>query len=921
MDRNRRTRSTPPRLAGLLLWALLPSDAFEVIAGDLAEEYPEGVLRNGGRAARRWFWNQTLESLLSRWTPGHAVLHHPARFRNQVNRNYSTHRGGTIVTTLVSDLRFAVRSLRKRPALAVISVTAFALGIGLTATAFSIIYGTVIGGLPFERADELIHFERQNLPEGLASLAVTPHDYRDWRDQQRSFVDLAAFVESLAILTGDGQDPERLWGVAIDPIAFDLLRVRPAIGRLFTAEENRPGTDDVVLLSHALWSRRFGADPDIVGRDIRVNDRPVSVVGVMPERFGFPIAEQFWVPLRLDFTSIQRGSGRLDVFGRLRPGVTVDAAKTEFEAIARRLEGAYPETNTGVTASLKTFEEEYVGEQFAGTLYLMLIAAVLVLIVSCANVTNLLLAQSSGRAHEMAVRTAIGAGRWRLMSLVLAEASILAVSGGAIGILIARQGASWFRAAAGAGMLQLPHGPDALFWWDIEVGIVPLLFVGGVTFATALVAGAFPALRASRADVNELLKDESRGASSFRLTRLNRSLVIAEVALATGLLVVSGLMVKSVLNLGELGTDFETDNIMTVRVDPAGDRYADDRARLMLFGELQRAIEALPGVQDVALMSSLPLTPASRANFELAGEVPRSGDDYPRVRSAAVTPEFFDTFGVEMVRGRGFTDQDRAGSQSVAIVNESFAARYFHEEDPLFRQLRLGGRGSVEGWTTIVGVAPDLWMDGYRNQEPVGLYFPLDQSASPDPRLRLGRFGISGVNIAIRAGGSDVWVVRRIAEAIHRVAPDLPVTDMRQMDAVISQSVGRFRVYGRFFIVFGSVALFLASIGLYGVMAFAVSSRTSELGLRMALGATRAEVLGSTLGQGARQLASGVAIGSVIGLWLSRGLARQLYGVEPWDPAVFLTVVAVLVGTGLAACFIPAHRATRIDPVIALRHE
>ncbi len=823
------------------------------------------------------------------------------------------------MTTFGRDLRFAIRTLFKKPGLTAISVIAFALGIGLTATAFSIIHGTLIRGLPFDQADGLVHFERQNLSEGQQSLAVTPHDYVAWREQQESFVGLAAFVEALIHMIGDAGDPERLLGVSIDRAAFDLLRVRPAIGRLFTDEESQPGGPDVIVLSHGVWSRRFGADTTIVGREVLVDNEPTTVIGVMPPEFGFPIAEQFWIPLRLDMSNVQRGGGRLDVFGRLKPGVSIEQARTEFETITRRLELAYPDSNTGITAVLQTFEQEYVGEEFTRTLYMMLLGAVLVLIISSANVTNLLLAHAAGRNHEMAVRTAVGATRWRLISLLLSEAFLLAAAGGALGILIAREGVAWFdRAGAEAGVLRLPHGTDALFWWDIQVGLVPMAFVVGVTFITTLLAGLLPALEASRANVQDVLKDEGR-TTGFRLKGLTRTLVIGEVALTMGLLVVSGLMIKSVANVGRLGTDFGVDNVLTVRIDPSGPGYGDDPARLRFLNELVPALRAIPGVEAATITSSLPLTPARTASFAIEGAIYETGDDYPRVRTAAITEEFFSAFEIELVRGREFTAADGSGSAPVVIVNESFASRYFPNEDPLNKQIRLGGADSGEQWMRIVGLAPDMWMDGARDREREGLYFPLRQSVQPSARARLGRFGLRNMSAALRVNGNPMMSAGLLNEAVHQVDPTLPVYLIRPMEQVIAQGVGQYRIYGSFFMVFGGVALFLASIGLYGVMAFSVSSRTAEFGIRAALGATRADIVAGTLREGLGQVGIGITLGSALAFWLPMELSRQLYGVEPWDTSVFALVVSVLVLTGLIACLIPARRATRVDPMDALR--
>ena len=803
----------------------------------------------------------------------------------------------------VQDLRHGMRLLRKQPAVTGIAVLALALGLGLTTTMFSIVYAAVIRGLPFEQPKRLMHIERARPSENQLSLEVPIHDYTDWRAQQKSFEDLAAFYVGTVNVRGNEGKPERFAGAFITPNAFPLLRVQPVLGRTFRPDENAADAPLVLLLSHRAWRNHFGGDAGIVGQTVHVNGEAATIIGVMPEDFAFPIREEVWVPLRMDPLRIDRAQPglTLEVFGRLRDGVSQDQAAAELAAIAQRLEQEYPETNRGITTVMKPYVEEFIGGDAVATLYAMLGAVFGVLLIACANVANLLLARAAARSKEIAVRTALGASRLRVMVQMLTESLVLALVGAVFGLGIAQVGTVLFNRAI------VDTNPP--FWIDIKIDPGVLLFVVAVTLLASLLAGLVPALRASGGNVSDVLKDEARGTSSFRLGRFSKGLVIAEIALSCGLLVPAGLMIKSVVRLKTTEFGFATHDVFTARLGLFEAAYPDSVARLRFFDELLRRLEGRPGVSAAALTSNLPVAGTGRWQFAVEGKAYAAERDYPLARRAVISAHYFDTFGVSLLQGRDFGPEDQAGSVPVAIVNRSFAETFFPNEDPLGRRIR-GGTGEDAGpWLTIVGVAPDVWMQGIDDLDAAGFYLPLTQA---DQRF---------ISIAIRTQGNPLDLTNLVRDEVVAIDPDLPIYFVNSMDGVIRQSSWFYGVFGGLFVVFGFAALFLSSVGLYAVMAFSVRRRTQEVGVRMALGAERGDVLRLILRQGMTQLGAGALLGLGLAWWLARTLRTILFQVDPSDPVTFTAILVSLVLTGLLATIVPARRATRVDPALALRYE
>ena len=802
----------------------------------------------------------------------------------------------------LSLARLSVRSLTRSPGLTVIAVIAFALGIGLTTATFSILDGVVLKGLPIENANELVHIEESNLPAGINSVAVPIHDFADWRAAQRSFTDLAAFYEGTVNLAGPGARAERYSGAFTTASLFELARVRPLMGRMLAAADELPGAPSVVLIGYPVWKNRFAKDAQILGRTIRVNGEPTTIVGVMPPGFEFPVRQEVWVPLRTNPLEIPRGEGeRLEVFGRLRPGRTLDQAYAEMATIAKALEARYPKSNAGVLPLLKPYAQEFVTRDELVLFYTMFVAVLGVLLIACANVANLLLARAVVRSREVAIRSALGASRQRILAQFLVEALVLSVAGGALGLVIGYAGVSFFNDAMKSA-IQIP------FWIKVDMNPTVVLFALGITTLASLLAGVLPAVQASGVSIGDVLKDEGRGSSSFRLARFSRALVVAEVALSCALLVAAGMAVKSIVVLDRTEFGVTTASMFTARIELPASTYADPAKRIQFYDEIARRLQAEPNVRSVALASSLPLSPSRGSEYTVEGERYATEQDRPSARNVTVTPEFFTTFGIPVRQGRAFTAGDREGSVQVAVVNASFVRRHFATGDPVGRRFRVGD-DAAQPWITIVGVVPDAHMNGVRdNENGAGFYLPAAQAAP------------SAMSIVVRArDGNPLAFTGSVRELVASMDADIPTYDVRTMEQVVKLSTWFYGTFGTLFSAFGIAALFLAAIGLYGVMAFSVSRRTQEMGVRLALGARPADVLNLVLNQGLIQLGIGLAIGLGLALLLARGLQVVLFGVGPADPTVLGAVVVVLAASGVVACLIPASRATRVDPMTAMR--
>ncbi|MBW8878479.1 MAG: ABC transporter permease [Acidobacteria bacterium] len=805
------------------------------------------------------------------------------------------------------DLRFSLRQLFRHPGHTVTAVLALGLGIGLATAMFSIVYGALLRGLPVPAADRLLRVHSANPSHDDPALEVFLHDFLDFRARQRSFQSLAAFYEGTVNLSGDGNPPERFNGVFSSANLFDVLRVPPVHGRAFLPGEDAPAAEPVILLSYGVWQRRYHADPRVVGRPVRINGEAGTIAGVLPPGFGFPLSSEVWVPLRLDPLRIPRGEGKtLDVIGRLRDGVSLEQARADLRAIARALAAEHPQTNRGRIAVVNPWMEEALGGGIAKLLWTMLGACVFVLLIACANVASLMMARASRRTREITIRAALGASRRRLVGHLLLESLLLALCGAGLGVLLAALGVKLFNLGIAAS--------SPPFWMRIAVDPVALLFTLGVTLAAGLLSGLMPALQTSRTDLNEVLKDEGRGSSSLRLGRFSRLVVVAEVAFSCLLLVGTGLMVRSVVRLRTMDLGIDPARRFTGRVTLPAATYPKEADRLAFYDEVLRRLEAQPDVAAAAVGTHLPGGFSGLSPYRAEGRSYPNEQDLPMTHTAEISPAYFEAFGVRLLAGRPFGRLDTATSLPVAIVNQSFAAEAWPGQDPLGRRFRLGDEEGVSNppWRTVVGVAPDLHMGGLDDVRgwPQGVYLPLAQRPPATATLT-----------ARTRTPDPLTLTAAVRQQVSALDPDLPVYLVRSLEEQLARERFFPNLFASLFAIFGGAALVLAAVGIYGVIAFSVQQRTQEIGIRMALGAQQGSVLSLILRRGMGQLLAGLAAGLLGAFFVSHLLVDYLSGIQPRDPLTFLLVSLALALIAFVACWIPARRATRTDPLVAIRYE
>ncbi len=805
---------------------------------------------------------------------------------------------------LLRDFRYGLRMLWKTPGQTAAAVVALGLGIGLTAAMFSIVYGIVLRGLPLPDSERLIHLETQNLSRDQDSLEVGLHDFVDWQKQQSSFTGLAAFESTTFSLSGNasgGARPERIEGAFVTANLFDLIGAKPARGRSFLPGEDQPGAPRVAILSWQTWQGRYGADPQILGRTVRVNAEPATVVGIMPPKFEFPFSQKAWVPLVVDPTKAKRGEGdTYEVVGRLKPGVSLEAARAEIVGISKRLAAQYPDTNAGVDAVAKPLMKEFIPDQIASLFFLMLAGVFCVLLIACLNVANLMLARASARTRELAIRSALGAGRRRVLVQILAESFLIAALGAALGLALASLGVAAFNRAI------VPVDPP--YWLHIELDRLAVLFTLGLALISGLLSGLFPAFQASRADLNEVLKDEGRGSSSLRLGWFSRSIVVAEIAFSCLLLVMAGLMVKSVVQVRSADGGFDSKSLLTFRVPLFEAAYPTQSERVRAYEQILDRLDGKPGVTAVAATSSLPYAGTGTDFYAVEGRAYAKANDLPEARLQTVSPGFFAVFGARILSGRDFGRLDREGAEPVVIVNTSFVAKVFPGKDALGARVRIG-RGSEGAWRRIIAVVPDLGMNGFEDGDPEGIYLPLGQSVN-DQRM----------SYAVSSPGNPLALTEMARAQVAAVDPDLPIYFVQTMEEALAQSGFMLDLFSTLFAIFGAAALLLASVGIYAVVSFSIGQRTQEIGVRLALGAAPSRVMRLLLGQGARQLLVGLAFGLPVSFLASGVLADFLFEVQPSDPTVFGGVALALSFVTLFACLLPAQRALKTDPMVAFRN-
>ena len=809
------------------------------------------------------------------------------------------------MTQLITDIRSGVRMLVKYPTLSIVAVLTLGLGIGLSTTVFCVVNGGLFKGLPFPDGDRIVAVVATNHAQNQPRLPISIHDFVIWKERETSFDKIGPYGFLPVNLSTEEGRPERFSGGLLSVAAFEALGVQPLHGRGFRDGDDRPGAEPVVLLSYELWRDRYAGATGMIGKPIRVNGVQRTVIGVMPEKFAFPIREALWTPLEIEPTTTTRGNGpSYQVIARLKPGLPVDQARVQAVTIAAQLEADFPETNRGIGADVTPYARTILGPEIYGLLYTMLGAGIGVLLIACVNVSNLLVARASLRRREVAVRMALGAGRYRVVRQHLTEVLVLATAGGTIGIVLSVFGMRWFTQA-------LSVNPPP-FWITFELDYRVMLFVLGLIVIASAFAGTLPAMHAARVSAGAALKDDSRGATSARLGRFSSGLVIAELAVSCGLLIAAGLMIKSVVQLKNVQMPFTIDNVLTARVDLPRATYPDSPASIRFFEQLLPRLQEVPGVEAATLSDGLPAAGNGVITVQIEGQAYPQEADYPLAREGIVTAGYFETFQTPVVSGREFTRADVAGSQPVAIVNESFARKHFPGVDAIGRQMRRIRPNSKEPWLTIVGVVPDLIMEGIgnNNASPIGYYIPIAQSDVAN-----------GVRIAVRTRGDPAAVTSSLRAAVASLDPDLAIYEISTLRRVIDRQTWFYTVFGTFFMAFGICALLLAAAGLYGVMSFAVTQRTREMGVRSALGAQGMQLVLLVMRKSMVQLAIGLVLGLGLALAASDALQPVLYHVNPRDSAVFAAVIATLALASLIASFLPARRVTRIDPVLALASE
>jgi putative ABC transport system permease protein len=806
--------------------------------------------------------------------------------------------------TLLQDLRYGARMLLKRPGFTLIAVITLALGIGANTAIFSVVNAVLLRPLPFKDPERLV-WVWGTAPK-ISQSNHSPVEFLAYQAQQTSFSEMASYRNMPFTVTG-AAEPEYVQGVIVSPNYFSLLGVPAARGRVFQPEDVRPGAPRMAVFSHDLWQKRYGADPNLIGRSLTINGESATVIGVMPPNFQLNLNMELWLSPRQIVPDVQmsyrgdtlalREIHYLKVMGRLKPGVTIEQAQAELNVVAARLEQQFPD-QAGHGAQVVSLREVAVGD-VRGTLLLLFGAVGLVLLIACANVTNLLLTRTAARYREIAIRAAVGASRLSLIRQLLMESVLLSLAGGLAGWLLALWGVDLLLSLSPGGMLRLPEAR-----LDTRV----FLFTLAVSVAAGLIFGLAPALAASKTDLISALKEGARSVSAgLGRNRLRQALVVAEVALAILVLVGAGLLVGSFARLMAVKPGFDPNNLTTMMVTLSSERYGTIAANAQFIKELTASLEALPGVQDVAISDDFPIQGTDTHDYpEIEG---RGAAPEDRILTGlhVINPRYFEAMGVRLVRGRAFTERDDAKGPPVAIINEAMANRVWPNEEALGKRIRFGG--PTMAWSEIVGVVDNVKHDGLHLADSPHCYAPHLQQ--PWPFLA----------IAVRSRTNQAALLASVRQAVRKIDPNMPIANPSTMEERMGEVLATRRLALALFSLFAVVALLLAAIGLYGVMSYGVTQRAHELGLRIALGATSRNTLKLIIGQGMKLAALGIALGVGVALAVSRLMAHLLFGLSPRDPLTFVVIAFLLALVALLACYIPARRATKVDPMVALRNE
>jgi len=807
---------------------------------------------------------------------------------------------------LLKDLVYSLRMLLKRPGLTLVAIVAIALGIGANTAIFSVVNTVLLQPLPYDEPQQLVMLsteQRNQALDGRGSFSVL--DLLDVQQSSKTLDYVATYQQSGTMMT-EGGDPERVLGAAVSADYFPLLRAKPVLGRVFTRDEDKPGAQSVIVISYSLWQRRFGGDRNIIGREVDLGGK-TTVIGIMPAGFQFPISDEsqdYWEPLfSAPFITKEareeRANRFLSVIGRMKPGVTVEQVKADLDLLSRQVEQQSPQSNTNVIFNAVSMHED-ITRDYRGALLVMLGAVGLVLLIACANVANLLLARAAARQKEIAIRMALGASRRRIASQLLTESLVLSLAGGVAALLLA----TWVM------KLLVVYGPaDVPRLHNVSLNAPVLLFTFLISVVTGVLFGLVPALQASTPDPNNTLKQDGRGLTHGGRNRMRAALIVSEVALSLMLLVGAGLLIHSFWRLLRTDAGFDPKSVLALDIPLSRATYKTDEQRATTFQQLIERMKTVPGVRDVSVVSNVPLTDFDvELSFQVEGRTPYKPGEEATADYTVAGSDYFRTMNIAVMRGRVFTDHDTANSPKVLVVSNAFVQRYFPNEDPIGRRIVFDGDDKTA--REIVGVVGDVRRKGLDRDTQPEMYVSFVQS--PERRL----------NLIMRTEARNASELTPAARAqIKAFDPNQIIWRAQTLEDLLGTSVAPRRFNMMLLAIFAGVALVLAAVGLYGVMSYSVSWRIHEIGIRMALGANRADVLRLVVRQGMTMTAAGVALGLIGAFLLSRVLRSLLYGVTPTDPLTFAGVSTVLLTVALLACLIPARRATRVDPIVALRTE
>ncbi len=831
-----------------------------------------------------------------------------------------------ILDSFVQDVRVGLRGLIKEKSFLFLALLVLGLGIGGVTTQFTVVNAFVLRGLSFQHPEQLMGvglIDPQGTPQnnnfGNGNIPSS-QDYEDLRASQQSFSMMAAYLNGSTINVTYKNNPQRYTGGYVTEDFFRIVGVAPIMGRDFTADDNKAGTEKTTILGYEIWQRDFGGDKNIIGQSIRINGKAATVIGVMPPNFKFPVSEQLWVPYYNEFPPKLRddpaGNGvGPAVMGRLKPNVTIDQANAEFIGLAKRIAKDNPKTNAQLTsANVQPLQNFFTGPQLRQTVYAMLGATVLVLLISCVNVMNMQFGRAALRAKELAIRGALGATRWRLVRQMLTESFLVAMFGAIAGILLARWAVDLLIRATNALPFPLPY------WIEFKIDMPVLAFTIGATLLATLASGFVPALLSARGNAAEMMKEGGRGNTSRLVNMITRVLVVGQIALTAALLIAATLEIKSIRNQVTLNYGYDENGVYSARMGLMEGDYPNDQARYQFFVRAVRALRNAPAFEGAAMTDRFRMTFANFGQYEVEGQAYVTDRDRPQGNSESVSDGYFQTLGLKVLEGRDFTIEDSDAKQPVAIVNTSFARKYFGNESPLGHRVRLFNPGQTRPWRTIVGVVPDMLMQGPFNQrtDSAGFYVPL-LGASPAPQF-------CTIIVRPKQGQRADTLGPALSKAIAELDANLPTYFAGTPARLHDEILGVNRITATLFAIFGGVAFVLSAVGLYGVMSFSVNQRTQEFGIRMALGADAARIFRLVMTQGAWQLGIGLILGAsatalLLGVAGRTALQTILFKVNALDPILYFAVAGLLTLVAAASCFVPARRATMVNPINALRAE